>query len=169
MSMKTQFGDDRRDTVQPQTDSSEHALRAPNGTLDLIPFNRSWTHQVRMSSSGGRTNLLPCLQMLFFSVFSLPTLWLQQYLLQLTTLMDPAGPRQRWCFKYRGCEQHTRRCFESENWSVQPHSFSRAIGISEITCIVKVFTNVSTVHARPEERHHSALLFVAKISKISLI
>lgn len=95
MSLKAQFGDDRRDAVQPQSDSSEHAQWAANETLDLIPFDRSWTHQVRMNSTGGRTNLLPCLQMLFFSVYSLPTLWLQQYLLQLTTLMDPAGHRQR--------------------------------------------------------------------------
>lgn len=167
MSMKTQFGDDRRDTVQPQTDFSEHAPWAATGTFDLIPFNRSWTHQVRMSFSGGRTNLLPRLQMLFFSVFSLPTLWLQQYLLQLSTLMDPAGHRQRWCLKYRGCEQHTRRCYESKKWYVQPHSFSRAIGISEITCMVQIFTNVRA--ARSEERHHSALFFVAKISKISLL
>lgn len=41
MSMKTQFGDDRRNAMQPPTDSSEYAQQAANGTLDLILLNRS--------------------------------------------------------------------------------------------------------------------------------
>jgi len=99
MSVKAQSGDDRRGTVQPQSDFSEHAQCASQyvakATVDHKPFTRGGTHNVSMNSSGRRANLLSCLQMLFFSVFSLLALWLHLYLLQLTTLMDPAGHMQR--------------------------------------------------------------------------
>ena len=149
--MKAQSGDDRRGTVQLQTDFSEHAQQCTaKGTLDLEPFKRSGTHKFSMNSSGGRTNLLPWLQILFFSIFSLLALWLQLCCFNSLLWWTQQAACKGDVLSTKDVSSTLGGCYESKNWFVQPYSFWRATDINVITCMVQIFTNVMSAHSMPD-------------------
>lgn len=96
MSAKVQSRDDRRVSHRLISQNMHNKLVGvlQTGLYTLNPLKEVGL-KVSMNSSGGRAHLIPRLQVLLFSVFSLLALWLQLYLLQPPSLMDPAGHMQR--------------------------------------------------------------------------